>query len=150
MEITSDVIIISGVVVSRLSSLEVLLSRFLVDVSLAASSCGDEVDALISDVDSQDDSDVWPTSSILSLLVELDVALEGGIDDVVDVSVCFTVGAGFVVVGGGLVSSGGQGRDFVVLAFDVARVVDIVVKIDANDVSSVEVEKVSIVESAVE
>lgn len=143
MEITSDVIIISGVVVSRLSSLEVLLSRFLVDVSLAA---GDEVDALISDVDSQDDSDVWPTSSILSLLVELDVALE----DVVDVSVCLTVGAGFVVVGGGLVSSGGQGRDFVVLAFDVARVDDIVVKIDANDVSSVEVEKVSIAESAVE
>lgn len=146
MEITSDVIIISGVVVSRLSSLEVLLSRFLVDVSLAASSCEDEVDALISDVDSQDDSDVWPTSSILSLLVELDVALE----DVVDVSVCLTVGAGFVVVGGGLVSSGGQGRDFVVLAFDVARVDDIVVKIDANDVSSVEVEKVSIAESAVE
>lgn len=150
MEITSDVIIISGVVVSRLSSLEVLLSRFLVDVSLAASSCEDEVDALISDVDSQDDSDVWPTSSILSLLVELDVALEGGSDDAVDVSVCLTVGAGFVVVGGGLVSSGGQGRDFVVLAFDVARVDDIVVKIDANDVSSVEVEKVSIAESAVE
>lgn len=122
-----------------------VLSKLFVDNSLTESSCCEE-DALISEVDIQDDeSDVWITSSIF-VLVELAV-LEGKSESlvdkiVVDVSECLTVGDGFVVVGG-LVISGGHGRIFVVFVFVDARVVRI-------DVISFDVEKVSIVDSAVE